>query len=183
MTKGRTWLSGDYFITFSGVHIDPTNPRPEDIRLVDIAHNLSMIPRFGGACPSFYSVGSHSMYVADLLPPGLRVEGLLHDASEAYCGDLIKCIKVLCPDYSAVESRFEAAIRARFGLPEVQDPHVKLEIKRADIAALLAERRDVFLDRREYDEIAKAGEPGCVPVKPREGKVRFLQYAAELGIE
>jgi 5'-deoxynucleotidase YfbR-like HD superfamily hydrolase len=182
MTR-RTWLSGDYFITYSGVRIDPTAVKPEDIKLIDIAHNLSMIPRFGGACPSFYSVACHSLYVADLVPRGLAVEGLLHDASEAYCGDLIKCIKVLCPDYSAVESRFETAIRARFGLPAVQDPHVKREIKRADIAALLAERRDVFLDRNEYDEIAKAGERGCVALKPRDGKVRFMQYAAELGIE
>lgn len=179
----RSWLCGSYFITYSGVHIDPTNVKADDIKLIDIAHALSMIPRFGGACPSFYSVACHSMYVADLVPPGLRVEGLLHDASEAYCGDMIKCIKVLCPDYGAVEARFEAAIRARFCLPPVMDPHVKLEIKRADIAALLAERRDVFLDRNEYDEIAKAGERGCVPLKPREGKVRFLQYAAELGLE
>lgn len=183
MTKGRTWLSGDYFITYSGIHIDPTAVKADDIKLVDIAHNLSMIPRFGGACPTFYSVASHSMYVADLVPRGLAVEGLLHDAAEAYCGDMIKCIKVLCPDYGAVEARFEAAIRARFCLPAQQDPHAKLEIKRADIAALLAERRDVFNDRREYDEIAKAGEQGCRPLKPREGKVAFLQYAQELGIE
>lgn len=179
----RTWLSGDFFITYSGIDIDPLNPRPEQIKLIDIAHALSNVCRFGGQCPTFYSVACHSMYVADLLPRRLAIEGLLHDASEAYCGDMIKSLKVLCPDYQAVEKRFEAAIRERFCLPAQQDAQDKLEIKRADIAALLAERRDIFHDRREYDEIAKAGERGCVALHPPAGKVAFLQYADRLGIE
>ncbi len=182
MSPRKTWLCGSYFITYSGIDIDPLNPKPEQIKLVDIAHALSNICRFGGQCPTFYSVACHSMYVADALPPGLAVEGLLHDASEAYCGDMIKSLKVLCPDYQAIEARFEAAIRERFCLGPVKD-HVKLEVKRADIAALLAERRDIFNDRREYDDIAKAGERGCVALHPHEGKVAFLQYADRLGIE
>jgi hypothetical protein len=179
----RTWLAGDWFTSYSGTPLDPLCVKASDIKLIDIAHHLSMIPRFGGACPTFYSVASHSMYVADAVPRGLAIEGLLHDAAEAYVGDLIKCIKVHCPDYSTIEARFEAAIRERFNLPAEQDPHVKREIKRADIAALLAERRDIFLDRREYDEIAKAGERGCVALHPHDGKVAFLRYAQDLGIE
>ena len=182
MTR-RTWLCGSYFITYSGVDIDPTNPRPEQIKLVDIAHALSNVCRFGGQCPTFYSVACHSMYVADSVPKGLAIEGLLHDASEAYCGDMIKCLKVLCPDFQVIEQRFDAAIRERFCLPPAMRPEAKLEIKRADIAALLAERRDIFHDRREYDEIAKAGERGCVALHPHDGKVAFLRYAQDLGIE
>lgn len=154
--------------------------KPEDICLADVAHHLAMIPRFGGACPVFYSVASHSMYVADLLPPGLRVEGLLHDASEAYCGDMIKSLKVLCPDYREVERRFESAVRSHFGLGPLE-PDVKREIKRADIAALLAERRDVFDDRREYDDGAP-GEPVCKQLYPGAGELAFLTYAERLGL-
>jgi hypothetical protein len=177
-----SWLNGGWFITYSGEHLDPLRPDPAKINLTDIAHHLSMICRFGGACPTFYSVASHSMYVADLLPEDLRVEGLLHDAAEAYVGDMIKAIKVYCPDFQYFEAEWERAIRVRFELPIVQELDVKRAIKRADIAALLAERRDVFRDRTAYEEISEPGEARCVPVGPEEGKALFLAYAKRVGL-
>ena len=178
----RTWLAGDWYISFSGAELSAENPDPASIRLEDISHHLSMICRFGGACPVFYSVASHSMYVADLLPDELKVEGLLHDATEAYVGDMVKCIKRQCPDYQRLEHIWELAIRDRFGLPTRPSAEVKAEIKRADIAALLAERRDVFGDRRAYDEISPPGEPRCKPLGPAQGCLEFKLYALQLGL-
>lgn len=178
----RTWLSGDWFLSYSGKQLVAENPDPASIALVDIAHHLSMICRFGGACPVFYSVASHSMYVADLLPPELRIEGLLHDASEAYLGDMIKCVKRLCPDYANLEHVWELAIRDRFGLPTRPTPEVKALIKQADIAALLAERRDIFGDTARYDEIAAPGRYTCTPQAPVDAERLFLQYAHDLGL-
>lgn len=182
----RSWLNGGWFVTYSGEQLDPLHPDPAKINLVDIAHHLSNICRFGGACPTFYSVASHSMYVADLLPDDLRVEGLLHDAAEAYVGDMIKSIKVHCNDFQAIEWEWEWAIRVRFELdpldPSLVPAERKAAIKRADISALLAERRDVFKDTREYDEIAEPGEQRCVPLIPEYGERLFLAYARRVGL-
>lgn len=182
MTAKRTWLEGSWFISYSGRQLVAENPDPASIDLIDIAHHLSMVCRFGGACPTFYSVASHSMYVVDLLPPELAIEGLLHDASEAYLGDMIKCVKRLCPDYASLEHVWELAIRDRFGLPTRPTPEVKALVKQADIAALLAERRDIFGDPVQYDEIAAPGHYCCIPATPAHGERLFLTYARELGL-
>ena len=73
---------------FSGIVIDPFDPCPGLIRIADIAHALSMLCRFNGHCRHFYSVAEHSVRVAARCPKGLRLEGLLHDAVEAYLGDV-----------------------------------------------------------------------------------------------
>ena len=178
----RSWLNGGWFVTYSGEQLDPLHPDPAKINLVDIAHHLSNICRFGGACPTFYSVASHSMYVADLLPDDLRVEGLLHDAAEAYVGDMIKSIKVHCDDFQGIEEKWDEAVRVRFELDGWMTSARKAAIKRADISALLAERRDIFKDTREYDEIAEPGEPRCVPLIPEYGERLFLAYARRVGL-
>jgi hypothetical protein len=178
----RTWLNGDWYRSYSGAELVADNPDPASIKLEDIAHHLSMICRFGGACPVFYSVASHSVYVTDLLPTELKVEGLLHDATEAYVGDMIKCIKRHCKDYQRLEHVWELAIRDRFGLPTRPAPAVKAAIKRADIAALLAERRDIFKDRTAYNEISEPGPLTAVTASPAVAKALFLDYALDLGL-
>ena len=64
-TQGR---KGDWILTYSGIEFWPLDPRPEDVRIEDIAHALSMQCRFAGHCDRFYSVAEHSIRVADLVP-------------------------------------------------------------------------------------------------------------------
>lgn len=74
--------------TFSGKWIYPLDPRLDEIDLGDIAHALSNLCRFTGHC-QFYSVAEHSCYVAaTVTDPRLRLPALLHDAAEAYLGDI-----------------------------------------------------------------------------------------------
>ena len=128
--------------TTSGLPFWVMDPRPEDIRILDIAHHLSRITRFGGALRADvwdYTVAQHSCLVSDNCPDGFKLEGLLHDAGEAYHGDLIKPIKMQVPDWKSMEHRVEAAIRAKFGLPPVISP----EVKKEDWRAVATEHRDV----------------------------------------
>jgi hypothetical protein len=151
VTSPKRWLSGGYFITATGRELRALNPRPEDIDIRDIAHHLALVNRFGGATPYPYSVAHHSLAVADLLEPyGLGKEGLLHDAAEAYLGDMIKAVKVHLPDYRAIEGLWNDAIEERFNLID------SALIKEADVAVLLAERRCIFRDTTRYldDEAA-----------------------------
>lgn len=179
--RSRSWERGDWFISFTGRQLNALEPKPDDIDLRDIAHHLSMVCRYGGACPRFYSVAAHSMYVADLLSEDLKREGLMHDSSEAYLGDMIKAVKVYCPDYRELEEKWERAIQVRFQLRAGVD--VKAAVKRADISALLAERRDVFNDPREYlDERSKPGALLCRTSSPEADERAFLAYAERLGL-
>lgn len=84
---------------------------------------------------SHNSVAEHSILVSHMVPPELALEGLLHDASEAYCSDINKPLKTHMPEYKEIEALNSAAIRIRFGLPHTEHP----EVKQADTDILISE--------------------------------------------
>jgi hypothetical protein len=126
--------------TFSGIAFDLRDPQPAMVRLDDIIHSLSLMNRFNGAALFPYSVAQHSLHVVSLLPPELRLEGLLHDAAEAYIGDMVSPLKQVMPEYKAVEARISAVVAEVFGLA---CPEPRL-VKQADLAVLAAEREQVL---------------------------------------
>ena len=106
------------FNTASGKLISIYDPKPEDICIEDIAASLSKICRFGGNIGEFYSVAQHSVMVSFLAPDELKKAALLHDAAEAYLGDVIKPLKhILEPLYTPIEQRFEKVIFEKFNVP------------------------------------------------------------------
>lgn len=120
--------------TNSGRFIDLYSPDPSDIWISDIAHHLAAVCRFGGACDPWYSVAEHSCLVARLmLARGLhwriQLAGLLHDAHEAYIGDLQSPLKAMFStgEYSDIAYRFDLVIAAKFdlALTELWSPQVK----------------------------------------------------------
>jgi 5'-nucleotidase len=146
-----TWEHGDWMVTASGVQAYPAAPERTEIRIFDIAHALGRICRFGGHVRvAHYSVAQHSILVSRIVPPPMALAGLLHDAAEAYIGDIVKPFKGalwyvaeppldLAP-IAELEARWYARIAATFGLPSTMPP----EIKAADMTALWTERRDVM---------------------------------------
>lgn len=131
----------DWMVTYTGRKFYPTNPNPADIDIVDIAHGLSMICRFGGHVKQFYSVAQHSVMACELAEPSVRLAALLHDATEAYIGDCIRPLKVQLPQFNAVEAKVCAAICERFGLKLTHSD--KVAIKFIDNTLLMTERRDL----------------------------------------
>lgn len=84
--------------TFTGLYVNPLRLSPLDIDHHDLAHHLSLICRYTGACPTHYSVAQHSVYVATLMQrryasAEAALAGLLHDAAEAYFNDLASPVK------------------------------------------------------------------------------------------
>lgn len=168
-------MTSPWIQTHTGRAFDLLEPRSEDVNVADIAHALSRINRFSGHTHGEpYSVAHHSMLVADLLaswgaPPAIVREGLLHDAGEAYYGDITSPVKRAMKDrVHSVLSRFRSdadgdhvatirdplgsmvasideVVRAALMLPEHETPIVK----RADLVALAIERRDLFGGTKE----------------------------------
>lgn len=118
-------LISPYIETVSGKSFHFLEPSDDEIDITDIAYALSNMCRYTGHSKRFYSVAEHSIYVAQLLPPELRLAGLLHDASEAYLGDVSSPLKQLLPEYKEIEKTVEAAIARRFELLYPHDPLIK----------------------------------------------------------
>lgn len=110
------------------------DPKPEDMDIVVIGTALSRIQRFGAHGRGNYSVALHSANVAETLyhrgeSPDVQLWGLLHDAAEAFIGDIVSPLKRQLPEIYEIEGRFQAAIAARFRLP-LPIPPVVLEVDR-----------------------------------------------------
>jgi uncharacterized protein len=176
-------MSARYFRTFTGRHVYPLAPDPSQIEIEDIGRSLSHLCRFLGHTEDFYSVAQHSVLVSHLVPPGDAMWGLLHDAGEAYLGDLPAPIK-RDPEmqfYRVAEDRLMCAIAARFGLR----PEMPESVKRADRFLLATEFRDVIqMEDMEWIErecgCRPAADSVVVPWPPLVAEYRFFERFAEL---
>lgn len=110
-----------YFCTHSGVEIYIDRFSADMVNLNDIAHHLSKIQRYGGAqeLTMQYSVAQHSILMAEWClniykDRELAQLALLHDASEAYLGDVNSILKRLLPDYLALEAKVQQVILEKY---------------------------------------------------------------------
>lgn len=161
MTRRATWIT-----TASGHSFDLLQPDPFRITPEDIAHHLSHLCRYTGACSKFYSVAQHSVFVADLLPPRLKFAGLMHDGAEAYTGDVSspmkEALRELAPGFlEHVHYAIEQAVELRFGIELTpEDRHI---IKHADLVALATERRDLMPQSAEQPGWAESSGVATLP--------------------
>ena len=128
--------------TYRGRKFHTLDPLPEEIHIDDIAHALSMQCRFNGHCREMYSVGQHSILVSRVVPERYAFAGLMHDAAEAYIGDMVRPLKNHLPEFRKIESRLMGAIHARFGID--MNEEMEREVKRGDNILLATEARDLM---------------------------------------
>lgn len=192
----------NWFQTYSGKLVSVTDPKPEDVDVVDVAHALSMTCRFGGHCRDFYSVAEHSVHVCEI-GTALRshldvtypstIENtrhslvlLLHDAAEAYVGDLITPLKRNLLDAKALETKWLKAIEQKFNLgTALSDPEES--IKQADLCALSIEILSLY-DRADPIWWSKFKPPTILDLdqvsidcwSPVEARRRFLRLFTQL---
>jgi hypothetical protein len=123
----------------SGAWFDFCAPGESGFTIEDIAHGLANICRYSGQCSSFYSVAEHSLLVSEVAK-GFEFEALLHDAAEAFLGDITRPLKQMLPDFRRIEHDVQKAILRRFGVPVP----LPAEVKQADLWVLAAEQRQIM---------------------------------------
>lgn len=170
---------GDWMQTFAGHAFYPMTPHTADIDPRDIAHALAMICRYGGHVQRFYSVAEHCVLMSHAVAPGNALWALLHDATEAYVGDMVRPLKHSMPAYRAAEHRLMAVICERFGL----DPSCPAEVKAADNRILVDERDELMgpppLPWASTEGVEALGVP-IYGWMPAEAKERYLARLGEL---
>lgn len=132
--------------THSGLLFDLVNPDHTDVNVEDIVFGLSRQFRFNGHTKFPYSVAQHSMFVAELMPPELAAYGLLHDAHEAYMGDITSPVKSalhVLGGYQAIaklDDILSAATHKYFGLRWPLPKDIEAEVAKADKLAAQFEK-------------------------------------------
>lgn len=133
-------------LTYTGRKFDLLNPDPSMICIEDIAHALSLKCRWGGHTSRFYSVAEHSLNVMSRVSEAAKFEALLHDAAEAYLGDIASPFKDSLYierngggfasnwlSFRGKEREVDKAICEAFGIPfTYKTPHHD-EVKKADL--------------------------------------------------
>lgn len=178
-TVSAALLTTPYVSTFSGQRFYPLEPRIDCVSIDDIAHGLAYQCRFNGQTREFYSVAQHSLIVSSLVPTDLRLAALLHDAAEAYLGDMVKPLKVLMPEFAVLEDKVTALIAKAFAI----DFSDYGPIKRADLIALATEKRDLMpqsVERWAYLDDIRALPERIVAMHPADAKRAFLTEFARL---
>ena len=151
--------------TLSGKHFNLFEPTIEMIDIRDIAAGLSNKGHFSGLTPSYFSIAQHCVMVCDefafwdfFIDPKLKLLALLHDAAEAYIGDMIKPLKVRIPQFAEVEENIMKAICAKYEM---------------DYSSLhLIKATDLFIQEVEYNAFYNNGR--ITYMNPEKAKIEFL---------
>ena len=180
---------GTCIMLVDGSYLDLQRPDPQVITIESIALGLARICRFGGQIREWYSVAEHSLWCerlaeADRHEVAVRRAVLLHDAAEAFIGDVVRPLKQLLPQYRAIEARLQAAIHQRFDVTVDNATH--RIIREIDNAILKAEREQLFADLPPHDWSSLRGVRAIgldltsdVFIRSRE---QFLAAAERLGV-
>jgi uncharacterized protein len=176
--KKSSWLQ-----TYSGQRVSVAEPSPDNISIQDIATAISKQCRFNGHCSEFYSVAEHCVRGSKLAEKhfGKKVakEFLMHDATEAYLGDLIKPVKVTMPFFQQVEEVFWKAIAKKFGLLVEQSE----ECHYLDKIMVTWEKRDLLPFSEHWPRLPDIEVFNLERLNPwnwRKAETRYLQRFTEL---
>jgi hypothetical protein len=180
--RGEDWIE-----TYSGKIMNFLDIQSSSICMEDISQGLSNTSRFAGQIERFYSVAEHSVLVSRLCESMLKVDfigvvesALMHDAAEAYIGDVTTPLKRLCPGFQIIEQELEQAIISTFGLGIGFSNRM---VKEADMMLFEIERakfRGLPADECKY-ALPEGLEIRCLT--PSDAKKEFLARVEELGIQ
>ncbi|WP_145313437.1 metal-dependent phosphohydrolase [Gimesia fumaroli] len=156
-----------------------SSPDPDLIDINDIAHQLSLINRFNGATVEPYSVAQHSVIVSNIVNPEFALLGLLHDAAEAYVGDIVHPVKEGIRDFFwEFERPCLSVIFDKYGVGH--NPAGLWCVETADMQARATEFRDLFKTPQQHEHLPEPLAYKIEPVGNWKAKRMFLNRFHEL---
>lgn len=144
--------------TYTGKVIRPHDIRPEDVEIDEVAHALANLNRFNGHSRLPMPVAHHSVLVSLLCDPEDAKEALLHDAAEAYVGDLIEPIKKWLRylgqrGFDELEWHTTQSVWTRFDIPfDPNDSSLSPSVRWADMSILVMEMANLYGDEDPVKE-------------------------------
>jgi 5'-deoxynucleotidase YfbR-like HD superfamily hydrolase len=116
------------------------------------------------------------------LPLDTQLAVLFHDAADAFVGDVVKPLKIMLPEYAAIEDRVEAVIAEKFG---IDFRRYREQVREIDHAMLIAERKEMF----SHDDVEWFGERDVRPLNidfaiwgPGRAEYVFIHEAEWIGV-
>ncbi len=175
---------GPWMTTFAGKRFYPTKPRVEDVCIEDISHALANTCRWNGHTTTFYSVAQHAVLTSCLADRPYRMAMLLHDAAEAYMGDMVRPLKRgtrMGQTFAVMEDHLQEVIMEAFNCV----PPTKAQQKVWDNRVLLAEADDLINQDwicalRDRLKVSRWPVGQIEPLAPAEAKHFFMQRYLEL---
>jgi len=139
------------------------------ISIEDIAHALAYTNRFGGHAKGGYTVAQHCIRASSIAAPGDMLWALMHDAPEAYMGDLVSPLKrldMIRPAWTSLEHDWDKVIRSRF---KVSAPQHNIVAQEARVKAI-----DLQLLGREIIDLLPYGIEDAVNIYYCDGRTPDL---------
>lgn len=174
-------MTEPYIYTFTGKKFPFRNPTIDDISIQDIAHSLSMQPRFCGATNLFLSVAEHCVNVCNRVPDEFKIWGLLHDAAEAYLSDIPDPVKQCLLEYEQMEIKILEVVADKFGMHWYQPNGVPREVLRVDDKLRELEARFLFRNVVKFENKTGKVERFGVYMQA-EAEMVFLDKAVKFGL-
>lgn len=171
-------FGGKWITTYTGKQFHFLDPQPDEIRIEDIAHALSLTCRFGGQCSVFYSVGEHSIRGTTIVPAGYELLFLLHDSDEAYLPDLPRPMKAELPAFKKMGLVIRQAVWDKY-VPNNRALDLNI-IKEADNILLATEARDLMNNMDDWAELPLPLAQTIVPLSSAGAEALFLKRFKEL---
>lgn len=174
---GKNWIQ-----TYTGKKFHLLNPKVEDVDIIDIAFSLSRQCRFNGHTLFFYSVAQHSLLVSQNVSVENKKWGLLHDAAEAYIGDIVSPLKLLLGlQLKNIEWRIRKRISEKFKLSFL----IPDEVSKIDQSILHDESLQVMLTPHP-DDWGLCCSPIGIKISQmtsEQARISFLFQTKKLGIK
>ena len=170
-------MSAHWVQTYSGIRFDLLEPTVDMVEIGDIAHHLATSNRFNGAADEPYSIAQHSLAVAHAvaeetsIDPTAVLYALLHDAEEAYMGDLVsplKSVPAIKAAWKPIADNISSVIFEAFGLPRQMPDHIAEIVHATDLAMCVKEKNELFANpqaqRWELEESVRP-HPGMLALR------------------
>ena len=170
--------------TWTGKYFDFLDPKAENICIEDIAHSLARICRYTGHCEDVCTVAQHCVEVSYMVAPAFAYEGLMHDAPEAYLGDVAKPQKLALtaegPGFQRLTDRIENLVAKVFDYTHPKSD----EVGKADYEHMAMEHRDQMTKPLGQEWIGLHGiivpPQAFIPWNAYYAERRFLERFTEL---